>query len=110
VKLKPDVIFAGRIGPRSFWIAGEPAILNLDVAALGPAQLGEPFPKRGNADLPFWIAFRKVQQNSDAPHPLRLLRVRCERPSCHSAAKERNALASPHGLPPVPGSHTTTSL
>src|SRR6266851_3892711 len=91
-----------RHDPAMRWIVGgKPAILNLDVAALGPAQLGEPFPKRGNADLPFWIAFRKVQQNSDAPHPLRLLRVRCERPSCHSAAKERNALASPHGLPPV---------
>jgi len=70
-------------------LAGEPAIFNLDVAALGPAQLGEPLPERGNTGLSFRIAFRKVHQHADPPHPLRLLRARRKRPRDRRAAEQR---------------------
>jgi hypothetical protein len=61
-----------RVGARS---AGEPAIFNLDLAALGPAELGEPVPKRANARLSFRVSFRKIHQHADAPHLPGLLRA-----------------------------------
>ena len=61
----------GGVGLRSFWVTGEPAIFNLDLAALGPAELPEAFPKRGNAGLSFRIAFRKIHQHADPSYPRR---------------------------------------
>jgi hypothetical protein len=72
---------------RSISVASEPAIVNLDLAALGPTQLPERLPKRGNAGLSFRIAFRKIHQHADAPHALGLLRPHRDRPRCHRAAE-----------------------
>jgi hypothetical protein len=90
---------------RSISVASEPAIVNLDLAALGPTQLPERLPKRGNAGLSFRIAFRKIHQHANAPHPLALLRPRRERPSRCRASEKRDELAPSHvghGLPPFP--------
>jgi hypothetical protein len=40
----------------------------------------QPFPKRRNAGLSFWVAFGKVHQDADATHALGLLRTHRERP------------------------------
>jgi hypothetical protein len=44
--------------------------------------------KPRDAGLPFRIAHSQVHEHADAPHALRLLRARCERPG-RRAAKRR---------------------
>src|SRR5262249_46066066 len=82
-----------RVSTCSISVACEPAIFNLDIAALGPAELAEAFPKRGNAGLSFRIAFRKRRQHADSPHSLALLRARRERPCDRRTAEQRDELA-----------------
>src|SRR5262249_35744610 len=52
--------------------------------------------KRGLAGLSFRIISRSHQQ-PDPPHPLRLLRARCERP-CYRATEQRDELAPYHSI------------
>jgi hypothetical protein len=52
-------------------------------------------PKRCDASLSFRIVFSEPHQYPDAPHSLRLLRVRRQRPR-RRAAQQRDELASFH--------------
>src|SRR5262249_48948127 len=88
----------GRVSTCSISVACEPAIFNLDIAALGPAELAEAFPKRSNAGLSFRIAFRKRRQHADSPHSLALLRARRERPCGSRAAEQGDEIAPFHSI------------
>ena len=59
-------------------IAAAPANVDLDVAALLPAEFLQALRKRRDARLSFGIVFGGIHQYADASHPLGLLRVRRE--------------------------------
>src|SRR5262249_20273477 len=77
-------------------VARAPAIVDLHVAANGPAQLLQPLQERRIAGLVFRVARGEVREYSDTPHPLGLLCARRERPSGHRTADKRDELASLH--------------
>ena len=64
-----------------------PSVLDLQVAADGPAQLLQPLPECSVADLSFRVIRSHARQQTDPPHALRLLRARRERQARHCAAK-----------------------
>ena len=74
-------------------IAAAPAILDLQVAALGPAQLLQALLKRSDAGLSYQIICRRAYQDTNASHPLGLLRARRERTGDGCAAQQRDELA-----------------
>src|SRR5215831_12409831 len=51
-----------------------------------------------NARLRLWVVRCKVREHADAPHPLRLLRARRERPRHRCAAEQRYELAALHSI------------
>jgi hypothetical protein len=51
--------------------------------------------ERRTAGNRFRIVLGESTDDADAPHPLRLLRARRERPRCGRAAKQRDELATP---------------
>jgi len=57
-----------------------PANVDPHVAADSPAQLLQALQKRRDAGLPVRIVSGRADEHADAPHPLRLLRARGERP------------------------------
>src|SRR5262249_42977376 len=61
---------------------------------VNPARLREPLQERPDPGLKFRIVRGCRQQHADAPHPLRLLRARRERPRRRRAADQRNELAA----------------
>jgi len=77
-----------------------PVNVDLDVAALRPAELLQLVPERGNAGPSFRVALGVGHQRADPPHPLALLRARRERPS-RRAAEECNEVAPSHARLPV---------
>ena len=74
---------------------GGPALVELQVAAVGPPEFCELLPKCPNADLEFGIALGERHQNPDAPHPLALLRAGRQRPR-RGGADKRDELAPLH--------------
>src|SRR5512145_1182003 len=58
--------------------SGAPALIDPDIAALGPPQLSKHLPKRRETDLRIRIALFASHQHADAPHRLALLRARRE--------------------------------
>src|SRR5262245_48098481 len=74
-----------------------PPIVDEDVLASNPTQLLKSLHERGEASLSFRIAFRKWAQDTDAAHPLGLLRPGRERPS-RSAPEQRDELAASHSI------------
>src|SRR5262249_50181015 len=79
----------------SLWITGRPAIIDLHIASNGPPKFLQPLQECPNAGLPFSIARGEVHEDTDAPHPVRLLRPRRDRPSCRRGAEQRHELAPP---------------
>src|SRR6516162_3423145 len=75
-------------------LARAPAIVDSDIAPDGPAQLLQRLKERSVPGLSLWVLCRQVGQDTDAPHPLGLLRARRERPRRNRAAKQRNELAA----------------
>src|SRR6516162_1658930 len=74
-------------------VASVPAILDPDVAAIGPAEPLERVKKRPDASLTFPIGLRVGRhQHAD---PSGLLRSRRERPRSGSAAEKRDEIAAP---------------
>jgi hypothetical protein len=57
-----------------------PPNVDAHVAAHAPAQFLQPLQERRNAGLPFGIVRGKGYERADAPHALRLLRPRRNRP------------------------------
>jgi hypothetical protein len=80
------------IGPHQIHVVRGPALVELNIAALGPSQPCQFLPERLNAGLNFRITLRKGYKNSDPPHPIRLLCTRRKRP-CRRPADQRNELA-----------------
>src|SRR6266511_1176784 len=74
-----------------------PAIVDLQVAADGPAPLLQPLQERCKAGLSFRIVRGRAHEHADAPHPLALLRARRERPRSRAADK-RDELAALHSI------------
>src|SRR5262249_23227160 len=60
-----------------------------------PAQLLQSLQERRAARLRHGIARRLAHEHADAPHPLRLLRSRCDRPG-RRAAEQYDEVTSPH--------------
>src|SRR4029077_16579437 len=95
-------------------VAAGKSVLDLNVPVLRPSERLKSLSKRRYASFYLGIDFGEPMQERDAPHPLRLLRARRERPHGRRAAEKRNKLASPdcgHGHPPpnmtTMNSHTT---
>ena len=85
-------VFANGVG-----IGCGPAGVDPHVAAVDPAQLLQPLQERRVAGLRVWIVRADAaREYTDAPHPLDLLRARCERPRGRRAAEKANELTSPH--------------
>ena len=83
-------------GPRLVGIGTSPTRIDPDIAAFGPAQFLKPLSQCRNTSLSFRVVFAISQQQTDAPHPLRLLRACRERPRSRRNAKNRDELAPPH--------------
>src|SRR5262249_33753543 len=86
-------IFADALG-----ITGAPSDVDVRVASLGPAQLGQSLQECGEARLRRRIVGRKIYQYADAPCPFGLLRPRRKRPRGRRAADERDELATLHSI------------
>jgi len=63
-----------------FGIARDPAHVDAHVTTVRPAQLLEPLPERRNVSLSGRLAFREMDEHSNAADALALLRARRERP------------------------------
>ena len=87
----------GRILPKTRHIAEGEAVVDLHIAALGPAQLVQLFQERSVARPSVRIVFRQVREHADARHPRRLLRTCHERPRSR-AAEQRYERAAIHSI------------
>jgi hypothetical protein len=88
-------------------IRPRPTYRDANVAALDPAEIGEPLPECCKPRLRLLIGLDKGQQHADAPHAGVLLRPRRQRPRRSRAAKTADKLAPLHDRPPVPRSLRT---
>ncbi len=88
-----------RVSANALGIARGPASVDLHVAAVDPAQLLQPLQECGEAGLPFHIVRGERHEHADAPHAVRWLRARRERP-CRSrcAAEQRYERAPFHSI------------
>src|SRR5262249_4035452 len=68
------------------YLARAPAIDELDIAALCPAQGLKGLPENHDPRLPFWV-IRDTHQHANTAHAIRLLRAHRERPSRRAAQK-----------------------
>src|SRR6516165_8266411 len=84
-----------RVSANALGIACGPAIVDLHVAAVGPAQFLQPLHERRQACLSFRIVCGEGHEHADTPHPLALLRAHRERPR-RRAAEQRDELATLH--------------
>src|SRR6516165_5309108 len=75
-------------------------MLDPNVAVLHPSERLKSLSERIDAGFYFWIVLGECMQEHNAPHLLRLLRPRRERP-CYRAAEQRDELA--------PSRHSITS-
>jgi hypothetical protein len=82
--------------PRLVDVGASPADVDLDVAAFRPTQFLEAPLERRSASPPFNITFRVPHQQTDSPHPVRLLCPRRERPRGGRATEKCDELAPPH--------------
>jgi hypothetical protein len=86
-----------------FRTSGRKTSLDVDITALRPSESLELLSKFHQAHLGFCIVLGQAHQHPDAPHPVRLLRPRHERPR-RRAAEKRDELAPFHL-----GAHSITS-
>jgi hypothetical protein len=68
--------------------SGRKTSLDVDITALRPSEPLQLLSKFHDARLGFRIVLGQAHQHPDAPHPLRLLRARRERPRCRRAAEK----------------------
>src|SRR5207245_2659960 len=78
-------------------VAGHPAIVDLEVAAVDPTQIREAPRERREVVPKIGIVFGRRHQHADAPHSFALLRPRGQRP-CRRAAEQRDELAAFHSI------------
>ena len=65
-----------------------------------PTKVRKRLHKRGNLGLLIGITLFSSHQHADAPHVIRLLRARRERPRCRYAAEQRDERAPLHSITP----------
>src|SRR5215470_14776740 len=82
-----------RMFANALHIAPGPAGIDLHIATIGPAQLLQALPERRDAGFCLRIIHGEWYEHADAPHPLGLLRARCERPRSRRAAEQREEVA-----------------
>src|SRR5262249_31098045 len=82
------------------------AVIDADIAALGPSTPFQPLPKACKPCLVFQIFFGEASQHADVSLLIALLRAQRHGPSGYTAAKKRDELPSPHGLTQSQGSQT----
>jgi len=92
----------GRICSDNASIAGAPTIFNFDVATFAPPGFLKCLLECRDPTGCVRIACSEAHQYTNAPHPLRPLRARRERPRCR-AAEQRDELASPRALQQATG-------
>src|SRR5262245_3713946 len=83
-------------------IASSKAVVDSNIPALDPTQLLQALPESVRRGLAVRICLGEADQGSNAPHPLRLLSVRRERPRRRRASEQGYQLAPSyvgHGLP-----------
>ena len=73
-------------------------MIDPDVPALRPAELLQSLPEYGDVGLSLRGVLGIGHQHADAPHPIRLLRVRCKRHH-RRATESRDKLAPLHVSP-----------
>src|SRR5260370_17065409 len=74
-------------------MVASPAIVDPNIATLPPSQFLQLLLERCCPGLSFGIALGKIREHADPPHPVGLLRTRCEPPRNRSATEERDELA-----------------
>jgi hypothetical protein len=62
-----------------------PSNVDARVAADRPSRFLQPLEECRKAGLPFRVVCSPIHEHANAPHPLSLLRARCERPRCDAA-------------------------
>src|SRR5262249_16709791 len=87
-----------RVAPYEIHIVGEPALVELDIAAVRPSQLCQLLLECANTGFAVAITFGERHYDSDAPHAPALLRSRRERPRRRRAADESHELAALHSI------------
>jgi len=85
-----------REGVHALDIAGGVAMVDLDIASLGPSKRGEPLHKMRDAGTILRVAFGIDREYADPPHPLALLRARRNGPE-RRYGETGDELASSHG-------------
>ena len=78
----------GRVRARAVGIGRSPAVVDRDVAALGPAQFLEPLQEAREASLFFGTARWPAHEQADAAHPLGLF-ARAARGPASAATRRR---------------------
>jgi enamine deaminase RidA (YjgF/YER057c/UK114 family) len=76
-----------------------PAVIDSHVAAFNPARLVQTSYKRREASLYLGVIRGARHQQTDAPHPVSLLRPRHQRPGRRRAAEQGDELAPPDHVP-----------
>jgi hypothetical protein len=83
------------VAPYQIHIVGGPTLVELDIAAVHPSQLCQLLLECANTGFALAITLGERHYDSNAPHPLGLLRVRHERPRRRRAAEQRYEIAAP---------------
>ena len=76
-----------------------PAIVDSQVAAIRPAKFLQPVQKCSDAGSLLRIVLSEGNEHADAPHALRLLRARRERPRHRRTADKTEKFPPPHVRP-----------
>src|SRR5262249_12545356 len=94
-----------RVNTHTLNITAPEAIVDLDISSDSPSEYLQPLVQCLRTGLRFSVV-RCPHQHENLPHPVRLLRARCERPR-RRHAEERNELAALHS---ITSSAATSSL
>src|SRR5262249_31549448 len=87
----------GRIFAKAISIRGSPAGFNVDVVAVGPAQLLQALHECHETRLRFGIVCGEIHEHVDAPHAFALLRAPRKRPR-NRPAEQRDEVAAVHSI------------
>src|SRR5262249_34056793 len=87
-----------RVRLHAIGIGGGKTCVKPDVASLSPSQLKQPLLEHCYAGLDHWVVFSESDEHADPPHPIWLLRLRCERPRSRCTAKQRDEIAPFHSI------------
>src|SRR5262245_49576560 len=96
--IRRDACEFRRLLPQTARVAGGPAILDPDVATIPPTKVRKRLRKRGNQGLLIGITLFSSHQHADAPHLIRLLPARRDRPRGRGAAEQSDELAPLHSI------------